>query len=268
LREWESAATWHVRIVRRTTAAITSTTGSRAATWPDTEASRTWLIRAAALPGLIRTAALSRRAAHTRRLLPRDVLEDPLVVVVAAVVETNRGFLALADDANNAGLETDGAASRCTETAGLCASCSSPSLARWRRRRSATRACAAGCLWRLLRDGRVRREEIEILAGDRVLVFLAEEFLIDQDVDICRQRAWQFTAVQLDGASVLLAAEDQLLFLLPLGRLLPDRHGDRHHDGHHADADEQHGHGVAALADAALRISAQTSLTIVTILTG
>jgi hypothetical protein len=92
-----------------------------------------------------------------------------------------------------------------------------------------------------------RANEVEVATGDRVLVPLAQEALVYQDFEAGRQGARQLSSVQLDGASVLLATEDQFGFFLALGSLLPDVHDHRHHDRHDAKADQKGRHRIALL---------------------
>jgi hypothetical protein len=85
----------------------------------------------------------------------------------------------------------------------------------------------------------------EILIGDRVLVFLAEKALLNQDVECRRWRVGVFLPKKAYRSGVLLASKNQLLLFLALRHLLPNRHRSGQHDGHDAQSDEQHRHGVA-----------------------
>ena len=78
-----------------------------------------------------------------------------------------------------------------------------------------------------------------------ILELLAEEPLLDEHVDVRRVRVGVLALEQPDRVDVLLAAEDQLFFLLALRGVFPDRHGDGHHDGHDAHGDQQRRHRVA-----------------------
>ena len=175
----------------------------------------------------------------------------------AAVVKTNRRVLALADDADDAALgTTDNTGTRGPRRGRLGRRCIRTA---WSGRSSATTSCAAksGGLPGLLRschstgaDGLGGRDRVEIAAGDRVLVFLAQELLGHEEVDGRREGAWHLSLHELDGARILHAAEHELRFLLALRHLLPDRHGDGHHHGHQADRDEENGHCIAPFGSA------------------
>jgi hypothetical protein len=90
-------------------------------------------------------------------------------------------------------------------------------------------------------------EELEVSACDRVLVLLPKESLIDQNVDIRRQRIGEPTLEQGDGPRVLFASKDQFGFALATSDGLVDRHRGAEHDRHHTHGDQQRGHGIAAL---------------------
>jgi hypothetical protein len=136
--------------------------------------------------------------------------------------------------------------------------------------RSGEEACALGRpegdgrLWRAAGRGRLaaaaaaRRTRRRIDAGEeqlelavrrhRILVLLAEKALVDEHVDIRRPGAGAVTALpETDGADVLLAAENQLRFLLSLRLMTPRGEDSAHEDGHDGERHEQGRHGVAPL---------------------
>jgi hypothetical protein len=91
------------------------------------------------------------------------------------------------------------------------------------------------------------RERHEVFVRDRVFVLLPQEFLLDEHVECRRVRVRKFPLEHANRVCDLLAAEDQLFFLLALNHLFPDRHDDGHHRGHDGDADNQGGHRVAVM---------------------
>jgi len=92
---------------------------------------------------------------------------------------------------------------------------------------------------------RTDRQRHEVVVGDRVLVFLPQVPLAYQQINVRRVRVGGLALEQCNGVDVLLAAEDQLLFLLALRHLFPHRHGDGEHDGHDAHGDQESGHRVS-----------------------
>jgi hypothetical protein len=91
-----------------------------------------------------------------------------------------------------------------------------------------------------------REQRQEVFAGNGILVFLPQEALLDEDVEVGRQRARPGPALeQANGPGILLPSEDQLGLFLALDHLLPDRHGDRQHDAHDAERDEQGHHRIS-----------------------
>ena len=87
----------------------------------------------------------------------------------------------------------------------------------------------------------------EIVVGDRILEFLPQKALGDQRVEIGREGVRVLLLEEADGVRVLLAAEDELFFLLPLRRMFPHRHDDGHHDGHDAHRHQEGHHRVTPL---------------------
>ena len=198
------------------------------------------------------------RPTGARRLRLRDEHELPLVVMVPPVVEANRLVSALARDADDTG---DHAARLVREGPLPC------------RRRECRRLLLTTSSWRLPTSSRrlstssrrlpaatrrlprargtadaARRlpQRHEVLAGDRVLVFLAQELLLDEHVDARRQRPRSRPALEeTDRPRVLLTPEDQLRLFFPLSHRLPHGKGDAQHHAHHAQRYEQDGHGIA-----------------------
>jgi hypothetical protein len=82
------------------------------------------------------------------------------------------------------------------------------------------------------------RNQLEVVVRDRIFVFLTQKPLLDEDIDVRGSGIPVFAGEERNRMHVLLAAEHQLLFLLTLRRLLPDRHGDGHHDGHYRHCDQ------------------------------
>ncbi len=172
------------------------------------------------------------------------------------MIDADRRFLALADDphdpaAGNTLLAAKGGAGRAETLRRL--GRAPPPL-----RLQARLTAAAAALGRLPRNARLagnallqpRRngDNLEIVARHRVLVLLAQEALLDEDVDAGRKIAGTGLAlVEVDRSRVLLAPEDELGFTLALHFMPPHRHRDRHKKHHDADAHEQSRHGIAAL---------------------
>lgn len=203
------------------------------------------------------------RAAHPGPRKPRpagarlrgrgQVHERPLVVAVHPVIELDGLLLALRGDALDAHRGLRGLAERSRgrrpsrrprlrrpEPTG-------PALSPRGVDRSSTRpGQARPPTGHRAADG----NDLEVVVGDGVLVFLPKELLLDEDVHRGRERVRVAALEQHDGAPVLLAAPDELFFLLALGEVRPHGQRGRHHHGHHAHADEQRGHGVAALSRA------------------
>jgi len=192
------------------------------------------------------------RPAGTRLRGCCQVDERPLVVAVHPVIELDGRVLALRRDTLDAHRGLRGLTER----------------RRWRGPWSGARLCgsaAAGRPHAARRIGRSRSRagcwhagtsaghsaaygnDLEIVVRDRVLVLLPQEFLLDQDVDGRGEGVRVASLEEHDGAPVLLAAPNELFFLLALGEVAPDRQRGGHQHGHHAHAHEQGRHGVAPL---------------------
>jgi hypothetical protein len=92
----------------------------------------------------------------------------------------------------------------------------------------------------------VKSDRDEIIIRDRILEFLAQVPLLDEQIETWRKHAGTVLALEeADRPRVLFAAKHELGLFFTLRHLLPDRHGGGHHDGHDADADNQHHHRVA-----------------------
>ena len=90
----------------------------------------------------------------------------------------------------------------------------------------------------------------EVVVGDRILVLLAQEPLIDEHVKVRRVRVREFPLEHANRVDVLQTSEDQLFFFFALPGVFPDRHGDRHHHRHDAHGDEQGRHCIPSLTAA------------------
>ena len=98
------------------------------------------------------------------------------------------------------------------------------------------------------RGPRGERDRDEFVVGDRILEFLAQEPLLDEQIETWRKRAGTVLALeQADRPRVLFTAKHELGLFFTLRDLLPDRHDGGHHDRHDAETDNQHHHRVAAL---------------------
>ena len=200
-----------------------------------------------ALPAALSGPGRAGSAARPWRLHRRNVHELPLVVVAAPVVKANRLLFALARHAHDA---ADWTARR----GGATASADIRRLrARWRRLKrgpsvaSGRARCTAAA--RLRVAGVLAGENrCEVVVRDRVFVLLAKESLGDEHVEVRRIGVCVLALEQPDGVRVLLAAENQLLFLLSLRGLLPHWQCNGEHHGHDAHRDEEHRHGVAGLS--------------------
>jgi hypothetical protein len=108
-------------------------------------------------------------------------------------------------------------------------------------------ATGRGATHPALRDSSADRDDLEVVAGNWILVLLPQKFLVDQHVDVWREGVGELTLKQHDGALVLLAAPNQLLLALAPRGVAPHRECDRHHHAHDTEAHEQRCHRVAAL---------------------
>lgn len=191
-------------------------------------------------------AALPARATLAGLLALRGRHELPLVVVRGAVVHPDGRGRALARDAHDLAAECRAGVARLPRPARRPRA---PRLRGWRlhpgNRLAASSRCGLltgnGLPW-----GRRRRRcehGQEVLAGDRILVFLAEELAVHEGVNAGGAAAGTvFTLVEPQRSDVLLAAERQLGFFLTGGLLLPGRQGRSHPNGHDAHANQEHDH--------------------------
>jgi hypothetical protein len=93
-----------------------------------------------------------------------------------------------------------------------------------------------------------RGQEVEVLAGDRIAVFLSEEVSVDEHVDAGRKHARTRSLLkESNGSGVLLTPENELSFFLTLSGLAPRRHDGSHEDGHDAQTDQERRHRVSLL---------------------
>ena len=213
-----------------------------------------------------RTARTSLPARPAARLLVH-VDERPLVVVVPSLIEPDRLLLALAHDADHAAghggrSEGAGASGRAHSRRSGAESAKSGSDASGGRAASTwsgrAGAAATQCLAALPGDRAAHGDRIEVLARHRVLELLPEVTSLHQHVDTGR-KGLSPALEESNGADVLLTAEHELLFLLPLRVMTPHREGDRHHDRHHGERDEERRHRVTArVAEGPVRRSGLT----------
>lgn len=91
------------------------------------------------------------------------------------------------------------------------------------------------------------RNQLKVVVGNGVLVFLPQKLLLDQNVDVGWKRVRVLPLEQSNGARVLLPSPNQLFFPLAPGELRP--HGERgaHQHRHDAQANQQRGHRVATV---------------------
>ena len=231
---WEIAAPWSIWAVWERSA----TASTRKA------APRTRNLR---LTLLTRLAAALARHSGARRLHWRGVNERPLVVMRAALVESNGGIRALAGDSDD---PTGGSAAWCGRAcrSGLPAAPSvlllslQPSLGR---RLTATLRTTTRLHASLLRCLRQRKE---VFAGDGIFVFPPQELLLDEQLEVRRIGVCIFALKQADGVHVLLASKHQLCFFFALSGVLPSRHCGRHDNGHDSNADNDRSHGVPVVS--------------------
>jgi hypothetical protein len=101
----------------------------------------------------------------------------------------------------------------------------------------------------LSRDTTRRENDIPFpILGHGILVFLSKKTALNQDVEAGRVvAAARLAHVKVDRAGDLLAAKDELGFLLALRLGTPDRHRDGHEHQHDTETDEQRSHRVSAL---------------------
>jgi hypothetical protein len=188
-----------------------------------------------------RAAGLAATAGRLRRLV--DEQERPLVVMAPPLIKPDRLVLALADDAHHPAGHA-AAAERARHRRGARRAGTDAARPRpGRSRRSGLAALGARHEGILSGQRRAGANRNELVVGDRVFVFLPEVMSLDQDVDARRQRL-VLGLEQANRADVLLSAEHELFFLLPLGVVAPHRERDGHQDRHDRQGHEQRGHRV------------------------
>jgi hypothetical protein len=196
------------------------------------------------------------------RLRTRDIRKGPLVVLRTPVENLEGAVLALRHHTR----DTAGSHSTCdatrhlTETLTGIASQRCTGLGR-RLRGLRLTECAGRALRLLRRAGwpsapgttKLLRtllslrgwDNLKVFARDRVLVLLAEKLLLDEHINGRRIRVGVLPHEETHGPRVLLAAEDQLVLLLPLRHRRPDRHRHTHQHGHYRQTHEQGRHRIA-----------------------
>ena len=198
---------WPAGTTPRTTRATARTANLSAGT--------TWAAcRSAGAPG-----RLAAGSARTPGLL-RSGDEDPLVVMRSAVVDHDRRGRALALNAPQ-----DAALARAARL-----------LTAARRLRLALPLRCAAVV-----------ERQEIVVGDRIFVFLAEELHVVELIEALRRGAGPHPAlVKAEGPHVLLPAKEQLGFLFARRVVLPGGEGSRHPDGGHPHNHKEDDHSEAS----------------------
>ncbi len=178
----------------------------------------------------------------------RCVDEYPLVVPRAAVVDPERRVRTPARDTGNAAAQPlrQRTLARRGGRRGRCSEPGRPARRDGLGRpvRVVGRAGPGGVPEQLGRLGLIHDAELSV-CHHRIAVAAAQETLLDERVDIGRMRARVDALVQLDGAGVLLAPEDELELAFAPGGLAPDRQRHRHRDAHDGQAYEERGQGIA-----------------------
>jgi hypothetical protein len=230
------------------------------------EASRTPPIAASGSSlsaGVLRRSATTARSSGTITHVREQ--ERPFVVVSGAVINPNRRFLALARDTHDAAARltlADLTKPSADEPSGRLGHRSTTSALRRLRKTGRQPASPATTLLasarlasaRLLlltwcrRNTGTDRDQLKVAVRDRILVLLAKETLLHEDVDVRRKVSRpHLPLIEVYRARVLLAAEDELRLLLPLHLMAPDRHRHRHQEHHDSDAHQQRSHRISAL---------------------
>jgi len=197
--------------------------------------------------------------------------ESPLVVACLASIRAQRIFGALTADSHDAA-PRHRLAARLRESAWVRKSawlqeCPWLRGAAWLRepatlgetawlRQSASGALRRGSLGGCSRNAGSglpsdRQDDELAVLRHRVLVFLAQKPALDEHVDARRPGIRVVLVLvfeESNRARVLLAAPDELSFLLAASLMPPDRHGDRHQNRHNSQRDQQGGHRVTPLA--------------------
>jgi hypothetical protein len=219
--------------------------------------------------GILRPPAITSRCSRSITHVRKE--KCPFVVVSRAVINPNRGFLAFARDTHDAATRlplagltaakpspgsTEPSAATAEPSGRLRRRATPASLRRLRKtsRQPAPKASALLASTRLLllagcrRNTRAHRDKLKVAVRDRILVLLAKETLLHEDVHGRREVSGpHFPLIEIDRARVLFAAEDELRLFLPLHLVAPDRHRHRHQEHHHSDAHQQCSHRISAL---------------------
>jgi hypothetical protein len=184
--------------------------------------------------------------------------------VGSTVINANRRFLALADDAKDAAATLNatggtaaesgagttpaaGAARTDRSTYGAAASSTTEASGRTTAASSRRRGSAASAGHAWLIGTRGQRLELAVLRH-RILVLLAEVSTLNQCVDAGRVLIPVLPVEQIDRAGVLFPAEGQFGLFLSLRLLTPRWQEGAHHDRHHGHAHQQRRHRISALA--------------------
>jgi hypothetical protein len=91
------------------------------------------------------------------------------------------------------------------------------------------------------------RDELEVVVRDRILVFLSQEALLDEDLEVRRKGIGVLPLEQSNRPRILVTAPDEFFLPLSLRKVGPDGQGSTHEHGHDAQTDQERGHCVAAV---------------------
>jgi hypothetical protein len=106
---------------------------------------------------------------------------------------------------------------------------------------------------------------LEIVVSDGVFVFLANETLFDEHIEIGRAGVGVLHREKSERSRVLQPAENELFFFLASRHLFPDGHDNGHHDRGEAEPDEQGRHCVTIVPCLTVRLHGAKMLRILNI---
>jgi hypothetical protein len=86
--------------------------------------------------------------------------------------------------------------------------------------------------------GTTRSHESKVVTGNRILVLLSKETLVDQDIDVRGQGVAVLALKHRDGPCVLFSTEDQFCLALATRHSRIDGHYCAQHDGHDRHGDQ------------------------------
>ncbi len=102
-------------------------------------------------------------------------------------------------------------------------------------------------------------KQAKILTGNGVLPLFAEELALIEQIDVRREEVVVLAGIQHDGPGILLAPEDQFLFVLTNLLLSPGGQHRSHADGHDRHHNQQHDHREAAIVQSEVWATGQAS---------